>query len=176
MSSQTRLVDSLIEKYPDLPPEAVIKEDLLRGGLCFSEDALRVATGFKPKAYFIFSFDMVPIEEMRSDEHLRVPEEISLRGGARGFRRTIVSVRINPSSPYQVSLSDEGGLVLTLEGREICGVQYPKYPEYYRKSLDSGKPITDIAPTIEWGYLLYLTVLGHFLAKQVLRKLREEMT
>src|SRR5690606_14602643 len=33
-----------------------------------------------------------------------------------------------------------------------------EYPEYYRRNLKNGKPVTDIAPTIEWGYLLYLTV------------------
>ncbi len=156
--SRWDLVDGLIESYPDLPHEVVFKEDLLRGGVNFSEDALRVASGFKPKAYFIFSFDMVPIAEMKRDENLRCPEEICLSGGARDFRRTIVSVRLNPRSPYQVTLSESGRLVLTLEGREVCGVEFQSYPEYYRRSLTNGKPITDIAPTIEWGYLLYLTV------------------
>ena len=36
-------------------------------------------------------------------------------------------------------------------------MELQKSPEYYRRTLASGKPITDIAPTIEWGYLLYLT-------------------
>ena len=151
-------VERVREIYPDLPPEAVFKEDLLRTGFAFSEDALRIASGFKPKAYFIFSFDLVPISEMPSREHLRVPEEIALEGGSLDFRRVIVSVRVNPSSPYRVELTSDGRLVLELEGAEICGVRYPETPPYYRRRLASGKPITDIAPTIEWGYLLYLTV------------------
>lgn len=152
------MVQEMIERHPDLPAEAVFKEDLLRTGISFSEDALHVASGFKPKAYFIFSFDLVPIAEMQRRENLRVPEEICLRGGAKSFRRTIVSVRVNPSSPYEVVLSEEGELVLTLEGEEITGVEFQNIPEYYRHSLSNGKPVTDIAPTIEWGYLLYLTV------------------
>ncbi len=158
MGQRANLVQSLVERFADLPPEAVYKEDLLRGGFSFSEDALRIASGFKPKAYFIFSFDLVPISEMQQDENLRAPEEICLTGGACNFRRTIVSVRLNPRSPYQVQVSADGQLALTLEGEEVCNVELPAYPDYYRRSLPNGKPVTDIAPTIEWGYLLYLTV------------------
>ncbi|HSR54010.1 MAG TPA: radical SAM protein [Acidobacteriota bacterium] len=158
MAERSELVESLIGRFPDLPPEAVYKEDLLRGGVRFTEDALRAASGFKPKAYFIFSFDMVPIEDMRQQENFRVPEEICLIGGARGFRRTIVSVRVNPKSPYCVEINADGRLILSLEGSEVCGVELQSYPEYYRRTLSSGKPVTDICPTIEWGYLLYLTV------------------
>ena len=75
-------VERLIQIYKDLPFEAVFKEDLLRTGLGFTEDALKVAAGFKPKAYFIFSFDLVPIRKLTQEEHLRAPEEIRLRGGA----------------------------------------------------------------------------------------------
>lgn len=158
MGKRLELVERLVELYPDLPAETVVKEDLLRSGLSFSEDALRVASGFKPKAYFIFSFDLVPISGMKRQEHFRVPEEICLQGGPRGFRRTIVSVRVNPYSPYQVAISEEGRIVLTLENVVVAEVEFPKLPDYYRRTLGNGKPITDIAPTIEWGYLLYLTV------------------
>lgn len=158
MGPRYQQVAELRERFPDLPPEVVVKEDLLRTGVAFSEDALRVASGFKPKAYFIFSFDLVPIAEMRQAENFRVPEEIALLGGREDFRRVIVSVRVNPSSPYQVELSADGRLVLSLEGVEICGVVFPEIPDYYRRTLANGKPVQDIAPTIEWGYLIYLTV------------------
>lgn len=158
MVDRQREILRLQEKYRDLPPEVFYKEDILRGGVAFSEDALRVASGFQPKAYFIFSFDLVPISKMKQDENFRVPEEICLQGGARKFRRTIVSVRVNPESIYRVAVSRNGHLVLELEGKEICEVQFPDYPEYYRRELSNGKPLTDIAPTIEWGYLIYLTV------------------
>jgi hypothetical protein len=158
MGLRYQQVMALRERFSDLPPEVVVKEDLLRTGIAFSEDALRIAAGFKPKAYFIFSFDLVPITEMRRGENFRVPEEIALEGGREGFRRVIVSVRVNPASPYEVTLSADGRLILTLEGVEVCGVVYPEVPEYYRRTLVSGKPLLDIAPTIEWGYLIYLTV------------------
>lgn len=157
MSEHWRKIRRLQEKYEDLPAEVFFKEDLLRAGVAFSEDALRVAAGCKPKAYFIFSFDLVPISEMKMEENFRVPEEICLTGGEHSFRRTIVSVRVNPHSPYRIEI-EGGALVLSLAGRPVCDVQYPEFPEYYKRTLSNGKPISDIAPTIEWGYLLYLTV------------------
>jgi hypothetical protein len=159
MTVATRLaeVDDLIDRYPDVPPEAVFKEDLLRVGVDFSEEALRVAAGFKPKSYFIFSFDRTPIAGMERGENRRAPEEIALRGGARGLRRTVVSVRLNPGSPYLVDVRD-GRLVLLAEGAEVTGVELENSPPYYGRTLASGKPITEMAPTIEWGYLVYLTV------------------
>jgi hypothetical protein len=150
-------VDDLLRRFPDLPPEAVFKEDLLRLGIDFSEEALRIASGFKPKSYFIFSFDRSPIAAMERSENLRAPEEIALTGGPRGFRRTIVSVRLLPGSPYRVDARD-GELVLLADGTPVAGVELQEAPSYYRRSLTSGKPITEMAPTIEWGYLVYLTV------------------
>ena len=158
MAKRLERVDGLIEEYSDLPLEAIFKEDLLRTGIAFSEKALRVAAQFKSKAYFIFSFDLVPLADMSKQEHLRAPEEICLLGGARNFRRTIVSVRVNPASPYRIDVSDDGRALLELEGEEITEVHFQPVPDFYQRTLSNGKPITDIAPTIEWGYLVYLTV------------------
>ncbi len=150
-------IERLSSRYPDIPIEAIFKEDLLRRGMAWSPQALETAASYKPKAYFIFSFDMVPIVRMDQGENTKAPEEIRLVGGPFAFRPVVVSVRLNPSSPYCVERR-EGMLVLALEGHEIAGVELQKSPEYYRRTLASGKPIMDICPTIEWGYLLYLTV------------------
>jgi hypothetical protein len=157
MGRRREEIERLKGLTPDLPAEVFIKEDLLRAGVGFAPDALRVAAGFKPKAYFIFSFDLVPISEMQQQEHLRAPEEICLLAGPQDFRRTIVSTRLNPASPYQVGLSEAGKMVLSLEDEEVCEVEFPKAPDYYSRSLRNGKMVSEIAPTIEWGYLLYLT-------------------
>ncbi|MFI5174456.1 MAG: radical SAM protein [Terriglobia bacterium] len=166
-----QFIEQLITDHPTVPREAIVKEDLLRGGVAFSDDALRVAAGMQPKSYFIFSFDMIPIKEMgKRREDLSAPEEICLTGGAWNFRRTIVSVRLNPHSPYRVEIDEEGRLVLTLQAggdgrganevrREpLCEVQYRPRPPYYDRTLSSGRPLDEVAPNIEWGYLLYLTV------------------
>ncbi len=150
-------VEELALRYPDIPIEAIFKEDLLRRGMAWSPGALELAAGHKPKAYFIFSFDMVPIAEMPGGEHLRAPEEIRLSGGPYGFHPTIVSVRLNPASPYRVEAVEER-LELQAGGAPVAGVELQKTPAHYERTLANGKPIADIAPTIEWGYLLYLAV------------------
>ncbi len=150
------LVESLATRYSDIPLEAIFKEDLLRRGMAWSAEALEISASYKPKAYFIFSFDMVPIVRMDNGENTKAPEEIRLVEGQYQFRPVVVSVRLNPASPYRVE-AREGTLFLSLDGHAIAEVELQKTPEYYRRSLASGKPIMDICPTIEWGYLLYLT-------------------
>src|SRR5204862_4257776 len=58
-------------------------------------------------------------------------------------------------SPYRVG----EGLRLSLAGGEIAELTLPPMPEYYRHTLANGKTVMETAPTIEWGYLIYLTVL-----------------
>ena len=149
-------IEELSERYADVPVEVIVKEDLLRRGMAWAPEALEVAADFKLKAYFICSFDMVAISEMGQKEHSRAPEEVRLVDGPLGFRPVIVSVRLNPESPYRVETDGEH-LLLKLDGEPIAEVELQKTPEYYGRTLHSGKPIADIAPTIEWGYLLYLT-------------------
>jgi hypothetical protein len=153
----TAEVERCASLYPDVPIEAIIKSDILSRGISWSAAALDAAARAKPKAYFIFSFDMVPIEQMSQSENRRAPEEIRLVGGPLGFQPTVVSVRLNPSSPYCIERTGEA-LSLTLEGHPIAGVELQKPPAYYDRALRNGKPIMDIAPTIEWGYLVYLAV------------------
>lgn len=145
------------EAHPDLPREAVFKEDLLRLGVHFTRAALRHSARFKPKAYFIFSFDMVPLDELGEDAAVHAPEEIALIGGALGFRRTIVSVRLNPASPYRVEAVDDR-LQLFCGTHPVADVKLGPVPEAYRQPLPGGAVMREIAPTIEWGYLIYLTV------------------
>lgn len=151
------LVLRLAETYADLPLEALVKEDLLRRGVGFTPEALRSCARFKPKAYFIFSFDMVPIDAMPQGENQSAPEEMALLGGPLALRRTIVSVRLAPASPYRVDVVD-GRLQLCADGEPLCDVLLAPYPEHYRRPLASGKLMSEVAPTIEWGYLVYLTV------------------
>ncbi len=149
-------LQSHIHRFADLPPEAVLKQDVLRLGLRFSEVAMNVAAGFKPKDYFIFSFDLIEIKDMAANEHLRVPEEIRISGGPFELRPTIVSVRINPASPYLVDIVD-GHLTLLCKDRLLGQVEYHPVPTFYHEKLSNGKPMGEIAPVLEWGYLIYLT-------------------
>src|SRR5947209_2014605 len=150
-----------MSRFPDIPAEAVLKEDLLRTGIAFDDSALtdNLDGEVKPKSYFIFSFDQQPLAELGAAATRRPPEEIALTGGPYGLRRTIVSVRVNPGSPYRVDRAADGRLRLTLEGRPFADAESPPMPDYYRHALANGKTVMETAPTIQWGYLIYLTVL-----------------
>ena len=108
--TRSALVEDLIGRFPEVPPEAVLKEDLLRTGIAFDESALtdNLDGEIKPKSYFIFSFDQKPLAELGAAALRRPPEEIALTGGPYELRRTIVSVRVNPDSPYRISGSADG--------------------------------------------------------------------
>src|SRR5918994_6126502 len=157
----TRLVEELMARFPHVPREAVLKEDLLKTGMAFDDSALtdNLEGEVKPKSYFIFSFDQKPLAQLGNAARRRPPEELALTGGPYALRRTIVSVRVNPDSPYRVSRTEAGELQLSLEGRELAEVGLPPMPEYYRHALANGKTVMETAPTIQWGYLIYLTVL-----------------
>jgi hypothetical protein len=159
-ATRTALVESLMERFPHVPREAVLKEDLLRTGIAFDDATLsdNLDGEVKPKSYFIFSFDQKPLAELGEAARRRPPEELALTGGPYGLRRTIVSVRVNPGSPYRVERRDDA-LELSLEGRRVADVGLPPMPEYYRHTLANGKTVMETAPTIQWGYLIYLTVL-----------------
>ena len=103
----------------------MLKEDLLRTGMAFDDAALtdNLEGEVKPKSYFIFSFDQKPLTELGAAATQRPPEEIALTGGPHELRRTIVSVRVNPGSPYRVARVD-GGLRLSLEGSELAEVAH----------------------------------------------------
>ncbi len=160
MDTRRALLEDLIARFPHIPAEAVLKEDLLRSGIAFDSSALtdNDAGEVKPKSYFIFSFDHKPLRELGEAAVRRPPEEIALTGGPWELRRTIVSVRVNPDSPYRVS-AGEDGLRLSLDAAPIADVALPPMPPYYRHALANGKSVMEIAPTIQWGYLIYLTVL-----------------
>src|SRR4051795_3407094 len=121
VGTRTELVEGLVARFPRVPPEAVVKEDLLRTGIAFEPTALtdNLEGEIKPKSYFIFSFDQKPLTQLGEAALRRPPEEIALTGGPYDLRRTIVSVRVNPDSPYRIAL-DENGLTMSLEGRVIA--------------------------------------------------------
>ena len=81
--TRTALVEDLMARFPHIPPEAVLKEDLLRTGMDFDDSALtdNLDGEVKPKSYFIFSFDQKPLAQLGEAAKRRPPEELALTGG-----------------------------------------------------------------------------------------------
>ena len=171
-------------EFPDLPFEAVVKQDILRQGLTFTAAAL-AASDYKKKDYFIFTFDRAPLKDI--PEHTRVPEEIRIftdpstssgqapstgsgqapatgsgqvasTPGVAPIQPTVISVRLNPDSPYKLDADETGRVRLYLGDEALANALYPPVPAYYGEKFSFDKPIGEVAPAIEWGYLIYLTV------------------
>ncbi len=66
-------------------------------------------------------------------------------------------MRVNPDSPFRAELVGDF-LELRIGNEAWADIELLPVPEYYRRSLASGQPVHEVAPTIEWGYLIYLTV------------------
>ena len=161
VDTRTELVEELISRYPGVPPEAVLKEDLLRTGMAFDDAALtdNLDGAVKPKSYFIFSFDQKPLTELGAAATQRPPEEIALTGRA----RTSCGGRSSPSASTRPRRTASRAWTAACASRSTAASSprstLPPMPEYYRHTLSNGKTVMETAPTIEWGYLIYLTVL-----------------
>ncbi len=156
-------VQKVRQEFSDIPAEAVYKEDMLRLGVAFEPEAFQAVGDYARKSYFIFSFDRAPLSQLDEISKARAPEEIRFFGGRENLAKTTVSVRLNPDSPYRIIRVDgegaEGtGCVLALAGEEVAEVSFSPTPPYYGGKTKDGTPLIETAPTIEWGYLLYLTV------------------
>lgn len=140
-----------------VPLAAVLKEDLLRRGVRFAKGALAAYADYAAKSYFIFTFNRAPLAELSAEERDAAPEEIALANGPHALPRTIVSVRLNPASPWSVEARD-GAVVLACGGAVVAEVSFAPRPPYYGDRTEDGSALVEVAPSIEWGYLLYLTV------------------
>ncbi|MHB1660563.1 MAG: radical SAM protein [bacterium] len=148
-------LDFFIEKYgAEVNPEAIIKEDILRQGILFEK--VSEEENFSSKSYFIFSFNVDNDSDVINKKY---PEEIALKNGPYNLKRTIISVRINKTSPYKVKFEPASNEYKLYLGDNFIGdVFFSPEKSYMLKKTDSGKSVRDVAPTIEWGYLIYLAV------------------
>jgi hypothetical protein len=92
-------LESYFTKYPDVPKETILKQHLLSLGHWFSDAALDAAAGALVKSYRLFSYDLVPMSELKRNEHRRVPEHFVLLNGPYGMRPYRFKLRFLPILP-----------------------------------------------------------------------------
>jgi len=136
-------LEEYFKKYPDVPKETILKQHLLSLGHWFSDAALQAAAGALVKSYRLFSYDLVPMSELKRGEHRRVPEHFVTLNGPYGMRPVAIQTSLSPYSPYLIDVVD-GRLAMTREGRVLAEVRFPKTPDYYAKSLPDGTPYHEI--------------------------------
>lgn len=132
-------IEAYGRKYPDVPREVILKEDVLRLGLRFSEEAMRAAEGSRLQSYYLFSYNMTPPGEAENGAEFRTPEDIVVCGGDWDLLPTLISVRLASTTPYLVDVRD-GRLTLLENGVAIAPLRYPQRPWYYDLRLADGTP------------------------------------
>ena len=73
--TNSRALDELenyFASYKDLPREIVLKHDLLRVGHWFTDEALELASKALVKSYRLFSYDLMPMKDMKRKEHRKI--------------------------------------------------------------------------------------------------------
>jgi len=137
-------LESFFNRYTDVPREVIVKDDLLRLGLGFTDRALEGLKHCRVKSYRLFTYDKVKSERLISKGELfKAPEDIDFFGGPYNLRITNVQVRNNPDSPYQVDVID-GRVLIVENGNTIAEVKPIPAPNYYSKTFEDGSKYPDI--------------------------------
>lgn len=155
-STESLSLEGALKHFSDLPPESILKQDVLRLGISFEQSVFSSQENYKPKDYFIFSFDMISLEDQDNRLVFKAPEEIRISGGPFALEPTVISVRIHPESPYIVKLH-EGVPSLYYNEENLGPVEFHGRPDFYGSELSGDYSISELLPVLEWGYLLYIT-------------------
>ncbi len=137
------VLETYFSQYSDVPKETILKQHLLSLGHWFSDAALEATAGALVKSYRLFSYDLVPMSELKRGEHRRVPEHFVILNGPYRMRPVAIQTSLSPYSPYLIDVID-GRLVLTTEGHVLAEVRIPKTPDYYAQCLPDGTPYHEI--------------------------------
>jgi len=147
---QSAELEKYFSRYPDVPREVIIKSDLLRRGVWFTDSALRAANGSLIKSYRLFSYDLVPMSELGRKESRRIPEHIIILGGMYELRPVMVQTTLAPDSPYIIDVT--GGQLVLRNGDEVLTeARFLAAPSYYSKKTDDGVPFHEI---IAFGFFI----------------------
>jgi len=149
-AADVKRLESYFARYPDVPREVIVKQDLLRGGHWFTDAALEAASQSLVKSYRLFSYDLMPMTEMKRKEHRKIPEWFTIRGGDYALKPVTVQTTLDNKSPYVIDVV-EGQLKLLAQGREICNVTFPKPLRYYERKFADGTAYHEI---IAYGYFV----------------------
>jgi len=89
------ILEGYFNKYPDVPKETIVKQHMLSLGHWFSDAALDACKGALVKSYRLFSYDLVPMTELKRGEHRRARHNVSrsVHGdGMSGWRQSLESI------------------------------------------------------------------------------------
>lgn len=136
-------LDDVIEKYPELPKSFILKVDVYRRGVVYSESAKALAD---PKIHQL--------------NEANVPVGLTLNDGS-----TLVGVYYDFSQaqrdPYLVDAID-GEAYITDNGKRLAEVEYWEKPDFFDKKASNGVPLSVYAGARPQRLDLQLNAYCHF--------------
>ena len=148
-------LEGYFKKYPDVPKEVIIKEDLLRQGINFTRRSAGDGTDFRYKTYFLFTYDKTLRSELGDQDAFTVPEDIRIRKGMYNLLDMVVHVYHNTQSPYLIDSMD-GRRQLLVDGNPIAEVIFPKKPPYYGLTFEDGTVYEQVVALVQ-DHVAFLT-------------------
>jgi hypothetical protein len=143
-------------KYPEVPREVILKEDLLRRGMTFTDAAMEAARGCRTQAYYLFSYNISAHQDLKTGMSTAAPEDVVFRGGPYSLARTWVRVVLNGASPYVVDVID-GVTTVCEDGAPLAEVVYPRKPSYYGHTFADGTRYEQVIPLLYNSYAFITT-------------------
>lgn len=155
-AASTPTVERYSKMYPGVPFEVILKEDLLRLGLRFTDAAMEAARGCRTQAYYLFSYNISAHGDLGDGVSTAAPEDIRFHGGPYGMKPTSVRVVLNRDSPYVVDVID-GAITIVENGAPVAHVTYPSKPAYYGKTFPDGLRYEQVIPLLYDSYAFITT-------------------
>jgi hypothetical protein len=151
--SKTLSLGEIIETYPEIPPLIILKIDVQRRGVHYTDAALNKVDEsiHQMRSPYIFG--------SRDAQLSSVPESLLLRDGT--------SIIVDPTPlekhPYVVDARD-GRIVLTDDGETLEEVEYWPKPAYYDKKTSSGIPMSFVVSARPQRLNVFQSGFCHFWA------------
>lgn len=125
-------LQSLKQRFPETPDAIVLKSDVLRDGICFTEDLAEIGKWAIPSGAFLSRED-APNRAIRGTP-VSVPSLLILDDDTR------INTELDHTSPYSVRPDGETTWMLCRHGEPVTRVSFAARPEF-EGSLRDGSPV-----------------------------------
>lgn len=154
-------VAQLTEMFPRVPFSIVLKTDVIRHGIRFSPDLVRIARWALPQTHLIFEWD-------HEDRHgptdvtegwTTYPQTFCLLDG------TTMMIMLDSTSPYEIRYMGDGQYALFCDEDLITPIFFTPRPEWFTKNTQDGSLMCKVAggngecvfSVINFNYCEYFT-------------------
>lgn len=147
-------LDEVIEKYPDVPPIWVLKVDVQRRGVIYTEAA---KSRINPE---IHQVNQGTIAGFRTTQDY-APESLTLRDGSYLITNFDFDSTKAQRDPYVVDVVDDK-IVIMDQDKVLEEVGYWEKPDFYNKKASNGEPMTKYATARPQRIDIYMCHWCHF--------------